>query len=129
MQCFQKDPNLRVSAKKLLRHPWIVNARRSDAFVPVPPTKYDEAVKSVQEWNEALKSPDANTGRKPNRESNASPIPSRRHQLPILSTPTKTQLSLAAPRTTADSFRSPESAGLWNADTIRRSNTKARYSR
>ncbi|CAG8822253.1 18191_t:CDS:2, partial [Gigaspora rosea] len=24
MQCFQKDSNLRVSAKKLLKHPWIV---------------------------------------------------------------------------------------------------------
>lgn len=26
--CFQKDPNLRVSGKKLLRHPWMVSARR-----------------------------------------------------------------------------------------------------
>ncbi|GAA6025978.1 hypothetical protein JCM8202_002188 [Rhodotorula sphaerocarpa] len=27
-QCFQKDPNLRVGAKKLLRHPWMVAARK-----------------------------------------------------------------------------------------------------
>ncbi|KAJ3036612.1 hypothetical protein HDV00_002508 [Rhizophlyctis rosea] len=28
LECFQKDHNLRVSAKKLLRHPWIQNARK-----------------------------------------------------------------------------------------------------
>lgn len=28
-QCFQKDPNLRVSAKKLLRHPWMQTARKN----------------------------------------------------------------------------------------------------
>lgn len=27
-QCFQKDPRLRVTAKKLLRHPWMVVARK-----------------------------------------------------------------------------------------------------
>jgi len=26
--CFQKDPNLRISGKKLLRHPWMVSTRR-----------------------------------------------------------------------------------------------------
>ncbi|SMR60717.1 unnamed protein product [Zymoseptoria tritici ST99CH_1E4] len=54
MQCFQKDPNLRVSAKKLLKHPWIASARKT-ADVRKPRTEYDEAVKSVQQWNEALK--------------------------------------------------------------------------
>ena len=28
LTCFQKDPNLRVSAKKLMKHPWMVAARR-----------------------------------------------------------------------------------------------------
>ena len=56
MQCFQKDPNLRVTAKKLLKHPWIVNNKRANAVEPTKTTKFDEAVKSVQEWNEALKS-------------------------------------------------------------------------
>ncbi|KAF3204379.1 hypothetical protein TWF106_001558 [Orbilia oligospora] len=54
MQCFQKDPNLRVSARKLLRHPWIVKTR------PVskePNPKYVDDVRSVQQWNEALKMP------------------------------------------------------------------------
>ncbi|KAJ3293586.1 hypothetical protein HK104_004338, partial [Borealophlyctis nickersoniae] len=31
VECFQKDCNLRVSAKKLLRHPWIQNARKKIA--------------------------------------------------------------------------------------------------
>lgn len=73
--CFQKDCNLRISAKKLLRHPWMMSARKqmsdgkklNDNIGPSsttgnesakrPPTNYnyDEAVLKVQEWNEALK--------------------------------------------------------------------------
>lgn len=70
--CFQKDCNLRISAKKLLRHPWMVAARKQMAGhqkekasearngaapQPRPPSNYnyDEAVLKVQEWNEALK--------------------------------------------------------------------------
>ena len=78
--CFQKDANLRVSAKKLLRHPWMVSTRRQMENRPNPEMKkqssgkgkdgdvgkdvarrplsnynYDEAVQRVQEWNEALK--------------------------------------------------------------------------
>ena len=61
MECFQKDPNLRISAKKLLKHPWIMSTRKVEAKKP---TEYDEAVKSVQEWNEALKAspPNAHAG-------------------------------------------------------------------
>ncbi|KAH8077271.1 kinase-like protein [Cristinia sonorae] len=72
--CFQKDCNLRISAKKLLRHPWMVSARkqmgamqstrgsesgRTNGREPRPQSNYnyDEAVLKVQEWNEALKSP------------------------------------------------------------------------
>lgn len=66
MQCFQKDCNLRVSAKKLLRHPWMMAAKRQMAGNrsnnasgperrPVSNYNYDEAVLKVQEWNEALK--------------------------------------------------------------------------
>lgn len=76
MQCFQKDPNLRVSARKLLKHPWIVNAKRSDSEVPQKPTEYTQAVKSVQEWNEALKAPNGGTLRKTSRPP-SSPVPHR----------------------------------------------------
>ena len=33
MQCFQKDCNLRVSAAKLLRHPWLQKTRPKEAAV------------------------------------------------------------------------------------------------
>ncbi|KAH8987236.1 hypothetical protein EDB86DRAFT_3065770 [Lactarius hatsudake] len=67
--CFQKDCNLRISAKKLLRHPWMLSAKKQMADgkrtkgevegSSRPPSNYnfDEAVLKVQEWNEALKSP------------------------------------------------------------------------
>ncbi|KAG0053475.1 hypothetical protein BGZ83_001019 [Gryganskiella cystojenkinii] len=59
MQCFQKDCNLRVSAKKLSKHPWIQMSKKKasgsqrsrEKAIPA----YEEAVKSVQQWNEALK--------------------------------------------------------------------------
>lgn len=77
MQCFQKDPNLRVSARKLLKHPWIVNARRSDSVVPKKSTEYEEAVRSVQEWNEALRSPEKGDLRRTFKSDRHSPAPTR----------------------------------------------------
>ena len=75
--CFQKDCNLRISGRKLLKHPWMVSARRqmadgkdktgdsagerlSGSDGPGGQKRnsnynYDEAVLKVQEWNEALK--------------------------------------------------------------------------
>ncbi len=64
--CFQKDCNLRISAKKLLKHPWMVSTRKQIRNVekatagqgsrrPMSNYNYDEAVLKVQEWNEALK--------------------------------------------------------------------------
>ncbi|OQO05249.1 hypothetical protein B0A48_09016 [Cryoendolithus antarcticus] len=82
MQCFQKDPNLRVSAKKLLRHPWIMSTRKEEKVNK--PTEYDQAVKSVQEWNEALKSspPNAQGGqrRSSGRAKSRSPVPPITHE-------------------------------------------------
>lgn len=67
--CFQKDCNLRITAKKLLRHPWMVSAKRQMAESqrargmsegpgggrPLSNYNFDEAVLKVQEWNEALR--------------------------------------------------------------------------
>lgn len=108
MQCFQKDPNLRVSARKLLKHPWIVNARRSDSVVPKKPTEYEEAVKSVQQWNEALKSPNAGSLRKSTRPNSSSPGPGKREASNVLATPARGPLSLVKPRLTTEHFRSPD---------------------
>ena len=117
MQCFQKDPNLRVSARKLLKHPWIVNARRSDSVVPKKPTEYEEAVKTVQQWNEALKSPTAGSLRKTSRPMSSSPVPGRGSPS-VLATPAKGALHIARPRATAEQFRSPDNTGddNWDAD-------------
>ncbi|CAG8436424.1 2710_t:CDS:2 [Ambispora gerdemannii] len=64
MQCFQKDANLRVSAKKLLKHPWITSVRggistirektlpRSTKMPRI--TEYEEILQSVKDYNLAL---------------------------------------------------------------------------
>lgn len=84
MQCFQKDPNLRVTAKKLLKHPWIMSTRKEEKTKK--PTEYDQAVKSVQEWNEALKSSppnaQASSRRSSARPKSRSPIPPIVHEPP-----------------------------------------------
>ncbi|KAL4937968.1 hypothetical protein BDV06DRAFT_202010 [Aspergillus oleicola] len=113
MQCFQKDPNLRVSARKLLKHPWIVNARRSDSVVPKKSTEYEEAVKSVQEWNEALRSPESSAPRRGLRNETQNP-PSLR--LDTRFTPTKETLPSPLSRNAADRFRSPNSSEEDNWD-------------
>jgi hypothetical protein len=120
MQCFQKDPNLRVSARKLLKHAWIVGSRRSDAPVSKPPANFNEAVEEVKQWNEALKSPNNGSLRASTSSAN-SPLPVRRvpsfrkvhseQQSSALATPAKGPLILAKPRNTAEAFRSPESTG------------------
>ena len=123
MQCFQKDPNLRVSARKLLKHAWIVGSRRSDAPVAKPPANFNEAVEEVKQWNEALKSPTgAGSFRASTRSNVASPMPPRRdpplrnvhndQQSNNLITPAKGPLSLAKPKNAAEAFRSPESTGM-----------------
>ncbi|KAK1215506.1 Protein kinase of the Mitotic Exit Network [Marasmius sp. AFHP31] len=71
MQCFQKDCNLRISAKKLLRHPWIISAREQMGGLPdaledkdgleatpsgLSKRDYEKAVLQVKAWSDALKS-------------------------------------------------------------------------
>lgn len=121
MQCFQKDPNLRVSARKLLKHAWIVGSRRSDAPVSKPPANFNEAVEEVKQWNEALKSP-SNGSLRASRSSVNNPLPVTRvpslrkvhseQQSSALTNPAKGPLILAKPRNTAEAFRSPESTGI-----------------
>ena len=105
-----------MSARKLLKHPWIVNARRSDSVVPKKPTEYEEAVKSVQQWNEALKSPNAGSIRRASRPMSSSPVPEKRERPVPLTAPAKGALTLAKPRVMAEQFRSPENAADDNWD-------------
>jgi hypothetical protein len=124
MQCFQKDPNLRVSAKKLLKHAWIVGSRRTDAPIAKQPANFNEAVEEVKQWNEALRSPTGGTFRVSARSNVASPMPPRREpplrandpQPTNLITPMRGPLSLAKPKNPAEAFRSPESTGDDNWD-------------
>lgn len=92
MQCFQKDPNLRVSARKLLRHAWIVGCRRTDAPVSRPPANFNEAVEEVKQWNKALNS----SGTSLRTSTGAEGI----SRYPT-GTPSKSRLSLAKPRLSA----------------------------
>jgi serine/threonine protein kinase len=116
-QCFQKDPNLRVSAKKLLKHPWIVNARRSDAVDAKKPTEHGEAVKSVREWNDATKDSPRNAARvKNSRPSSASPIPGQNDMFHPLQTPAKPGLITTMPKLSTTNFRSPEGSADDNWD-------------
>jgi hypothetical protein len=109
MQCFQKDPNLRVSARKLLRHPWITGSRRSDAPVSKAPSNFSQAVEEVKQWNKALKSSEHNLRTSMGSDSG---LPGHRPNM------AKMPLTLATKqRPTAHAFRSPELAGKsrkWN---------------
>ncbi|CAK7269108.1 Protein kinase of the Mitotic Exit Network [Sporothrix epigloea] len=126
MQCFQKDPNLRVSAKKLSRHPWIVSCRRSDAPVSKNPS---EAVEEVVRWNRALESSDTNlrasTGSDSSGPPFAGPLTSR-HAAGDMQR-TGWALNLAKPRPIADVFSSPELADEdnWDNDFVTAISTSA----
>jgi serine/threonine protein kinase len=112
--CFQKDCNLRISAKKLLRHPWMMSAKKQvaargtaapgtngsggEAAAPRANYNFDEAVQRVQQWNEALKSPSKPTFPKPTRVRSPSPTP--KDQNPVVtwklsSPPTRSRSSSA----------------------------------
>lgn len=122
MQCFQKDPNLRVTARKLLRHAWIVGCRRSEPQVAKAPSNFSQAVEEVKQWNKALKSSEtslrASTG-----SDGAPPMASGQGALrfreadPLRSNhATPARVALAKPRALPEAFRSPELADDDNWD-------------
>ena len=115
MQCFQKDPNLRVSARKLQKHAWIVGCRRSDAPVSKP-----EAVEEVVRWNRALESSESHLRGSIGSDNSGPPLQPGLPRYPGSSsdphrsnmvTPAKGPLALAKPRPSAEAFSSPELAG------------------
>ncbi|TGJ82878.1 hypothetical protein E0Z10_g5874 [Xylaria hypoxylon] len=124
MQCFQKDPNLRVSAKKLLKHNWIVGCRRSDAPVAKAPGNFSQAVEEVKQWNKALTSSDSNLRASvgsdssgPSQHGQQNPRLNSHEQIKSnLPTLAKGPFTLAKPRPTAEDFRSPELADDDNWD-------------
>lgn len=119
MQCFQKDPNLRVTGRKLLKHAWIAGCRRSDAAVSRAPSNYNQAVEEVKQWNKALKSSESSLRASTGSDSGGPMLqghPALRFNAgepprSNLGTPAKGPLTLAKPRPTAEAFRSPELAG------------------
>ncbi|GAP84605.1 putative STE STE11 CDC15 protein kinase [Rosellinia necatrix] len=124
MQCFQKDPNLRVSARKLLKHNWIVGCRRSDAPVAKAPGNFSQAVEEVKQWNRALTSSDSNLRASAGSDYGGPPhygqppprFVSHEHTKSSLPTPAKGPFTLAKSRLTAEDFRSPELADDDNWD-------------
>lgn len=136
MQCFQKDPNLRVSARKLLKHPWIVGCRRSDAPVSKKPADFNQAVEEVKQWNKALKSSETSMRVSSGSEGSAQPPKPPPHGQPIsrfgaaandpqrsnFATPgakrplNPTAATAAKAKPNADMFRSPEAADDDNWD-------------
>lgn len=118
MQCFQKDPNLRVSAKKLLKHPWILSAKRPNSILLTKP--YEEAVKSVKQWNETLKSPNNSLVRQGTRQASKSPTPARKSSAMRQKSqlPTKVPPNANASRPDPEAYRSPdaETSDNWDDD-------------
>ncbi|KAL0960993.1 hypothetical protein HGRIS_005988 [Hohenbuehelia grisea] len=131
--CFQRDPALRVGARRLTRHPWIAGARRgktgvagkrdemkvrnrpetqqraTDANAAPGNLNYDEAVLKVQEWNEALKSPSrpskhpSNGSRSLMRPGSPTPGANDQSRLPIAVESTHIQPSTSVTSSTSTS--------------------------
>lgn len=110
MECFQKNPNLRTNSHRLLRHGWIKSAKRTVPTVPTKPTEYKEAVKSVQQWNEALRSPNSlrRSGRLASGAHESPLAASPAAAPPARKAPVNVNLNIPKHRPTAESFRSPE---------------------
>jgi serine/threonine protein kinase len=122
MECFQKNPNLRIDAKRLLKHPWILSAKRTVPMVQSKPTEYGHAVKMVEEWNERLQSPEPGPRgpRLVHGYQEEAPlahppaaVPARRPAVNV------NHLDIPKHRPTAESFRSPDmdsDDNVWDDD-------------
>lgn len=125
LQCFQKDPNLRVSARKLLKHPWTGGShakRPTNTKEDIgATTKFEDAVRSVQKWNEAIKSPTSALGDSRSTHGQGVSPSQRKTNLRagviagVTMTPPKLRESvidkqIAATKT--DPFRSPEGSSI-----------------
>jgi serine/threonine protein kinase len=122
MECFQKNPNLRIDAKRLLKHPWILSAKRTVPKVQNKPTEYGHAVKMVEEWNELLQSPEAGRGGArllygAHEEAPLAPLPSGAPaRRPVVN---MNHLNIPKHRPVAESFRSPDidaENNIWDDD-------------
>ncbi|KAG5975868.1 hypothetical protein E4U55_007544 [Claviceps digitariae] len=102
MQCFQKDPNLRVSARKLLRHAWIAGCRRAEAPVSKAPDNFNQAVEEVKQWNKAL-----NSSEPALRSSTGSDFMGGSSRF-VGGTPSKGPFGLAKPRLGVEAFKTVE---------------------
>lgn len=59
MQCFQKEPQLRVSASKLLKHPWLTkNTKKEEQNKKVPSTMEDLERKLVEHNQKTTRQPE-----------------------------------------------------------------------
>eukprot|EP01132_Coremiostelium_polycephalum_P005665 gene5665-7051_t len=52
-QCFQKDPMLRISAQKLLKHKWILSSQKK-AQPEEEPANIEDLAKNIQDYNERI---------------------------------------------------------------------------
>lgn len=101
MQCFQKDHNFRVTAKKLLKHPWVCN-HVQNSKKNRQSTKYDEAVKTVQKWNQAIHQEAAHS-----QSANKPPAPRKSQKKTNMGkTSIHKDKTPATPRMGSDSFMS-----------------------
>eukprot|EP01133_Synstelium_polycarpum_P006813 gene6813-7918_t len=54
MQCFQKDPNLRISAQKLLRHKWLAATKKQAVDGIEEPANIEDLAKNITDYNERI---------------------------------------------------------------------------
>jgi len=129
LQCFQKDPNFRVSARKLLKHPWIAGMNTKKPAKTTEDigatTKFEDAVRSVQQWNEAIKSPIGTPGESrmvPGASSSSQRTNLRAGMIAgVTMTPPKARESVIDKQlsTKTDPFRSPENSCIYlNRDMV-----------